>query len=154
MIDEKIYKTIIVGAGISGLTIANELISSGYSKDDILILEATDRSGGLIRTSKKNGYLNEAGPEGLRGNQENSYRIFEFAHLEPVEVSEDSKIRYLVHKGKLKKVPSGPISAMTSPLIPFLGKLRLFKEPFVKPHNENETVEKFMERRLGKGILP
>jgi oxygen-dependent protoporphyrinogen oxidase len=151
---ETTYKTIIVGAGISGLTIANELISSGYSKDDILILEAAERSGGLIRTAIKDGYLSEAGPEGLRGNQENSYRVFELANLEPVSVSEESKIRYLVHKGKLKKVPGGPISAITSPLIPFFGKLRIFKEPFVKLNQENETIEKFMERRLGKGILP
>ncbi|MCE7735253.1 MAG: protoporphyrinogen oxidase [Candidatus Heimdallarchaeota archaeon] len=154
MIDDKIYKTIIVGAGISGLTIANELLASGYSKEDILILESADRIGGLIRSRTKNGYHSEAGPEGLRGNQKNSYKVFELANQNIVEVSDESKIRYLVHKGKLKKVPSGPISAITSPLIPFFGKLRLFKEPFVKSHDENETIEKFMERRLGKGILP
>lgn len=153
MIDDKIYRTIIVGAGISGLTIANELISSGYLKDDILILEATEKIGGLIRSKTTKGYHSEAGPEGLRGNQENSYKVFELANQKIVEVSDESKIRYLVHKGKLKKVPSGPISAITSPLIPFFGKLRLFKEPFVKSYDENETVEKFMERRLGKGIL-
>ncbi|MHA2099035.1 MAG: protoporphyrinogen oxidase [Candidatus Kariarchaeaceae archaeon] len=154
MVDEKLYKAIIVGAGISGLTIANEMISAGYSKDDILILEAADTFGGLIRTAVKQGYLSEAGPEGLRGNQENSYKIFELANKKPVEVSEESKIRYLVHKRKLKKVPGGPISAITSPLIPFFGKLRIFKEPFVKRKDENETIEEFMERRLGKGILP
>ncbi|OLS24053.1 MAG: Protoporphyrinogen oxidase [Candidatus Heimdallarchaeota archaeon LC_2] len=154
MSKEKKYKIVIVGSGISGLTIANELIASGYEKKDILVLESENRHGGLINSLKKDGYLCEQGPEGLRGNSDNSYRLFELADKVPIEVSDESKVRYLVHKGKLKKVPSGPISAITSPLIPFFGKLRIFREPFVKKKLENETIEQFMKRRLGKGILP
>lgn len=154
MSEEKNYKIVIVGSGISGLTIANELLAAGYKKDEIIVLEAKDRHGGLIKTMTKDGYLCEGGPEGLRGNSDNSYHVFELAEKDPIEVSEDSKLRFLVHKGKLQKVPGGPFSAITSPLIPFFGKLRIFREPFVKKKLENETIEHFMERRLGKGILP
>ncbi len=154
MSKEKKYKIVIVGSGISGLTIANELLATGHKKDEIIILEAKDRHGGLIKSMEKDGYLCEGGPEGLRGNSENSYYVFELAGKDPIEVSEESKLRYLVHKGKLQKVPGGPFSAITSPLIPFFGKLRIFREPFVKKKLENETIEQFMERRLGKGILP
>lgn len=147
-------KIIIIGAGISGLTSANELIANGYKKKDILVLEESDVPGGLIKTTIENGYSSEWGPEGLRGSSENSSHIFDLAGIDSLPVTEHAKIRYLVHKGKLQKVPSGPLSAIFTPLIPFFGKLRILKEPFVKAVEEDESMSDFILRRLGKGILP
>lgn len=147
-------KIIIIGSGISGLTAANNLLKQGIKKDEILVIEAKERAGGLIRTSNHNGYKCEWGPEGLRGKSENTENLFNLIDVKRVPASDQAKIRYLVHNKKIKKVPLGPISALTTPLIPFFSKLRIFKEPFVKPYYNNESIHDFFERRLGHGVLP
>ncbi|MDH5403238.1 MAG: protoporphyrinogen oxidase, partial [Candidatus Heimdallarchaeota archaeon] len=147
-------KIIIIGAGISGLTIANGLIRSGISNNEILVLEQKDRPGGLIKTTIDNGFLTEWGPEGLRGKSENTHYLFSLIDKEKIAASDEAAKRYLVKNGKLVTVPSGPISAIFTPLIPFFGKLRLLKEPFIKPTTEEETVKEFISRRFGKGLVP
>ena len=42
------FKTIIIGAGIAGCTAARTLIENGVN--DVIILEATDRIGGRVKT--------------------------------------------------------------------------------------------------------
>jgi oxygen-dependent protoporphyrinogen oxidase len=148
------YEVIIIGAGISGLTLANELITKGISKKQILVLEGNDRPGGRIRTDAEGGYLYEWGPEALKGKSENTARIFEMIDEEPYPVSDEASIRYLVKKGKLVKTPSGPISAIFTPLIPFYGKLRILIEPFIRRKKEDETVAEFVKRRFGKSMIP
>ncbi len=51
-------QTIIVGAGIAGLTAAYYLHKSGQ---DYTLLEASDRIGGRIKTDETNGYLMDRG---------------------------------------------------------------------------------------------
>jgi phytoene dehydrogenase-like protein len=51
-------RTIIVGAGIAGLTCARHLVSGGH---EVLILEATDRPGGRIKTDVIDGFLLDRG---------------------------------------------------------------------------------------------
>lgn len=48
--EQRIYKTIIIGAGLSGLTTAFELQNQG--EKDFIILEGRDRVGGRVFTSK------------------------------------------------------------------------------------------------------
>ena len=49
---------LIIGGGISGLSLAWWLSSS--SNKDITLWEAEKRTGGLIKSTTKNGYLTEA----------------------------------------------------------------------------------------------
>lgn len=44
------HKVIIIGAGVSGVSAACELLKSGFT--DFIILEASDRIGGRIHTVK------------------------------------------------------------------------------------------------------
>lgn len=148
------YKTIIVGAGISGLTLANELIKRGHPKEELLVVDQSDRTGGLIRTTKSEGYITEWGPEGLRGGKPGTEKIFSFIDSKPVKLPSTIPARYIVHKGKLHQVPHGPLSALFTPLVPFFGKLRLLLEPFITKKEGDETMEDFIKRRFGKGIYP
>ena len=50
LINKTLYKTIIVGAGIAGLTAAKELKDKGH---DVIVLEGGQRVGGRIYTSTK-----------------------------------------------------------------------------------------------------
>ncbi|MBK8255477.1 MAG: FAD-dependent oxidoreductase [Polyangiaceae bacterium] len=61
-------KVVILGAGISGLTVALDLVKKGF---DVTVLEAQDRPGGRIRTIRdpfKNGQFVEAGATFVLGD--------------------------------------------------------------------------------------
>ncbi|MCE7737322.1 MAG: protoporphyrinogen oxidase [Candidatus Heimdallarchaeota archaeon] len=152
--DKMKYKTIIVGAGLSGLILANELISEGHLKEELLVVERNNRAGGLIKTTVEDGYITEWGPEGLRGGKPGTNKVFSLIDAKAMELPSTVPARYIVHKGKLRQVPHGIISAITSPLIPFFGKIRIFFEPFVKKKAEDETLKEFIIRRFGKGVYP
>ena len=51
--DKKDFKIYIVGAGVSGLVAAQVLENKGYHP---IILEASDRAGGRVKTDIKKGF--------------------------------------------------------------------------------------------------
>ena len=51
--DQKDFKIYIVGAGVSGLVAAQVLENQGYQP---VILEASDRAGGRVKTDIKKGF--------------------------------------------------------------------------------------------------
>ena len=53
---------LVVGAGIAGLAAARELESRGA---DVLLVEAEDQPGGVMRTDEVAGYRIERGPSSL-----------------------------------------------------------------------------------------
>jgi protoporphyrinogen oxidase len=55
-----IRKAAVIGAGITGLACAFRLQQLGIRA---LILEASDKAGGVISTTRRNGFLFEAGPQ-------------------------------------------------------------------------------------------
>jgi phytoene dehydrogenase-like protein len=69
------YKIHIVGAGISGLVAAKVLEDKGYSP---VIIEATDRVGGRIKTDIINGYQLDHGFQVLLTSYPEAKKIFRF----------------------------------------------------------------------------
>src|SRR3989338_5795301 len=57
------HKTIILGAGVTGLAIAKSLLSKGET--EVLILEKNDFVGGLCSSFDKNGFIIDFGPHKL-----------------------------------------------------------------------------------------
>ena len=66
-------KTIILGAGISGLSFAHFL---SKKSDDFIILEERNRVGGWINSEKINGYTCENGPNTVLLNNKAFFRTF------------------------------------------------------------------------------
>ena len=65
----KLGRVVIVGAGIAGLAAAAELRAAGWN--DVVLLEARDRIGGRIWTSKIGGYSIDLGASWIHGTDGN-----------------------------------------------------------------------------------
>ncbi|MFN4319110.1 MAG: protoporphyrinogen oxidase [Aquificaceae bacterium] len=141
---------IVVGAGISGLSLAAHLKREGF---EVKVLEKEEVEGGNIQTIKRDGFVLELGPQTILADQ----KVEEFLQkvgIEPQYAQDQAKIRYIYKKGKLIPLPMSPISFLTSPLFSLFGKLRVLKEPFIAPSiKKEESVEEFVVRRLGKEFL-
>ena len=91
--------TIIIGAGISGLTIASDLVS------DFLILEARDRIGGRVYTNEHNMDMGAAWIHGSENNPLNKFidynNMIPVANCNPWMHSENVVIKYISDKGVL-----------------------------------------------------
>src|SRR5690606_29377302 len=59
------YDVVVVGGGVAGLAAALEAVSQAGTRGtpSVLLLEASDRVGGKVRTVREQGYVVEAGPD-------------------------------------------------------------------------------------------
>tara|TARA_Y100000590_G_scaffold78653_1_gene87441 strand:+ start:331 stop:1647 length:1317 start_codon:yes stop_codon:yes gene_type:complete len=91
--DEKLYDILIIGAGISGLAAADNLIDSGK---DILVLEARNRIGGRIWSKLWNGVIIEEGANWIHTSNGNPITEFSKKHgFTTYETPLNSMIAYL-----------------------------------------------------------
>jgi protoporphyrinogen/coproporphyrinogen III oxidase len=141
----------VVGGGISGLTVAHKLVLSGH---DVTCFEGGGRIGGLIRTERHEGFMCEVGPQAILDGGRDVRALFEELGLtERVCVpAPAARKRYVFLRGRLRAVPSGPLSLLSTDLFGAQAKWRLLREPFVEPRPPDapdESVLDFGVRRLG-----
>ena len=143
----------IIGAGLTGLTTGFWLTRAGKQ---IQIIEKQDRAGGQIRTFQANGFIYESGPNtGVVSYPEVAEL---FAALSPnctLETArEESKKRWIWKGNKFHALPSGLVSAVTTPLFTLYDKFRILGEPFrAKGTNPDESVAELAARRLGTSFV-
>ena len=143
---------VVIGGGIAGLTVGHRLVRDARDRTiEVTVLEASDRPGGTIRSTRLGGYLCEHGPQGLLDNAPDTLDIIRELGLEAVASTPGSRRRYLYRSGRLREVPGSPLSALTSDVISWRGKLRLAAEPLIRARaGEDETIHAFAARRLGR----
>lgn len=148
---------VIIGAGLTGLTTAYLLTRKGRK---VLVVEQTDRAGGQIQTHQEGGFTFESGPN--TGTVSNPEVAELMADLEltsggrcRIETAPEASKRRLIWKGdRFHDLPSGPVSAVTTPLFTLGDKLRILGEPWRrKGDNADETVGALARRRLGKSFV-
>lgn len=147
------HDIIIAGAGLTGLTLAYHLKRQGRSP---LVMEKADRPGGVIQTYTENGFTFESGPNtGVLGNKEIALLFEELNGNCTLETGNSGAAkRYVLKNGSWQALPSGPVSAVTTPLFTMKDKFRILGEPFRKPgSNPDESVADMVKRRLGKSFL-
>jgi oxygen-dependent protoporphyrinogen oxidase len=145
---------VIVGGGLTGLTVAYRLKQFDPSVS-VTVLEARDRPGGNIGTELHRGFRVETGPNGFLDRTPAVPDLCRDLGLSDrlIPASEGArKNRYLFLRGRLQKMPRGPLGLLTTPLLSLRGKWQLMTEPFRKPHHPvgDESVADFVTRRAGK----
>ena len=143
-------RIVVVGAGLSGLTAAYALIRSGR---DAVVLERSQRPGGVVRTERIDGFLLEAGPNTVRSTPELAYLAGELGVADQMLLSSPGAPRFVDFRGRLHRLPSSPGSFVASGLLSTAGKLRLLAEPFQpRGTRDDESVRDFFARRLGSEV--
>jgi oxygen-dependent protoporphyrinogen oxidase len=148
-----IHKDItIIGAGITGLTLAYYLKNKGFN---VAVLDKAENVGGVIHTLEKNGFLFETGPNtGVLSNPELAELFEDLENVELETANEDSKKRWIMKKNRFRAIPSGLIGGIRTPLFTFKDKLRILGEPWRKPGTDpNESLASMVRRRMGKSFL-
>ena len=148
---------VVVGGGIAGLAIAWELLTcKGLLPDGVgvRVLEAAPRPGGNIRTERRDGYVCEWGPTGFLDDAPATLDACRRLGLGPrlTPAFAAAERRFIVRRGKLRELPSGPISFLGSDVLTLRGRLRVLGEPFVPPRRSelDESVFEFAKRRIGR----
>lgn len=141
---------IIIGGGISGLTAAWRLKQAGVRA---LVLEASERAGGNLRSERLGDYLIEQGPHSFLPFHDEVFALVEELKLNDAVISATSlsQTRWIWREGSLRALPMSPKAFLTSSILSFPAKLRLAIEPFIAGRaSEEDTAKAFFERRLGK----
>ncbi len=146
-------ETVIIGAGITGLTTAFYLNRAGR---DFLVLEKKERVGGVIQTIRENGFTYETGPNtGVIGQPEAASLFEDIGKEAELEIADPRvKKRYILKEGQWQALPSGLFQAAGTPLFTLKDKFRILAEPFRnKGRNPEETLEQMVLRRMGRSYL-
>jgi len=139
---------VVVGAGIAGLAAALELQET---IPEVLVIDASDRPGGVMRTDHVSGYVVERGPNTVMVKAP-MQACLEHNALEGelVKARPASRRRFVFRDGRLEPVPMSPRGFVGTRLLSFRGKARMLAEPFIRRGDGSlESVAEFAGRRLG-----
>ena len=146
-------KIAVIGAGISGLSTAYWLDKAGY---EVTVFEKSARTGGSIITEKTDGFLIDLGPNSTLETSETLKNLVHDLGLEEQKVygNEASNNRYVVRGGQLHPIPMLPGKFLKTKLFSAKAKMRLLKEPFIKPTDGTDlSLADFVRYRLGQEFL-
>lgn len=144
----------VVGAGVTGLTAAFCLKQRGTS---VVVYEAGDRIGGVVKSQRQGGYLAELGPSSMSAPSGAAASVLHELGLNAsiVAAAPEVRTRYVVRRGKLVRLPMAPAELLTSRLLSNSAKLAVFGEPLVEtgdsPHDE--SVAAFIRRRFNQEVV-
>ncbi|HEV7889043.1 MAG TPA: protoporphyrinogen oxidase [Pyrinomonadaceae bacterium] len=174
---QKSRRLCIVGGGISGLAAAHRLLelrSQETSADsehvpvEVLLLEASARAGGTVRTYRREGFLLEGGPDSFISEKPAALELAKRLGLSDriIQTNEQHRRSFVVSRGRLRPTPEGFQLLAPSRMLPFLttdiftwrGKARMALDlvlPRRKSANgsDDESLAAFVRRRFGQEAL-
>ena len=152
----------IIGAGISGLTLAYELQKRGVN---YTLWEAASQPGGYIQSRREwvgapgdansRSYLRELGPNSLLGDADLLQWLDELGLTPELTFSKPvSKVRYIFRDGQYRQLPSGPPSLLFGNFFGWKTKWAIFRERNNKTFSPpGETLAQFFRRRFSDEIV-
>lgn len=137
--------TVVVGGGLGGALAARALDLAG---EDVMVLEAEEEPGGVARAIELDGYLLEPAAGSLMLPHPDLDRLLDGLEVEVRPAPPTARRRFIRHRDRTVEVRPGP-GLLTSPLASPAGKLRAMMEPFISSAPGDESLERFLVRRLG-----
>ncbi|EEY61254.1 protoporphyrinogen oxidase, putative [Phytophthora infestans T30-4] len=150
------HNVVILGGGISGLTLAyflrQALPKAVADSTRIRVLDASTTPGGWVQTAKRGGFLFEEGPRGFRPSRNGTemLRLIEQLNLQDCMQAVDpaAQARYILRDGNVEKLPTSLLEVLHWPLSLDVARAALH-EMFVKSGTvEDESIYKFISRRF------
>lgn len=144
--------TIILGAGITGLSVAHFLAKKNT---DFLVIESSNRVGGNIDSQKINGFICENGPNTVLQNNDAIRLLIKDCGLQnslsnPKKEAENN--RFVLKNNKLQRLPSSPFQLLWTPILSWKDKFRMLKELKVSAHDKDTSISQFFNRRFGENF--
>lgn len=161
-------KIVIVGGGITGMSAAfytKKWFEERQIPVELTLIEKSETFGGKIRTLHREDFIIERGPESFLARKMPIMTLIKELGLEDelTATNPQARTNYIVHKGKLHKMPPGLMLGIPTELTPFMrtnlispaGKIRAAMDLLLpkKKGNEDEALGHFIQRRLGKEVL-
>ena len=122
---------------------------------DTLLVEASDRVGGSIRTERHDGYLLELGPQSFSGTAQMLQMFDEIGIRQQVVQAPVRAPRYVLVNGALQKAPMSPPAFLGSGLVGVGTKLALLRDVVgtsVAPERD-ESIGDFVRRKFSAEML-
>jgi oxygen-dependent protoporphyrinogen oxidase len=157
----------IIGGGIAGLSAAFYLEKARAAGAPLqwILLEKSDRLGGVIRTEHRDGFVLEAGPDSFLTAKPEAAQLCQELGISAELISSNDADRktYILVKGKLVPIPQGlefmvptriwPM--ITTSLFSFSTKLWMAAELFSNPVKSigDESVGQFVRRHFGQEMV-
>lgn len=150
-------KIVILGAGISGLSLGWYLKKRFKNSLDLTMIEKNKTAGGWIKTIEKEGFLFELGPRSCRTahNGVKTLQLVEELNLMDQVILPNplQKKRYIYKDQKLIEIPSGILSLFSSPLKTSFF-YAFYRDLFGKKalRVDDESIDEFAKRKFGSEI--
>ncbi len=146
-------EVVIIGAGLTGLTLAHYLHKAGKS---VVVVEKSHRAGGVMQTHERDGFVYESGPNtGIMARPEVAELFETLSPSCELDIADAAaKYRWILKNGRWEAIPDGLWKAIRTPLFTTKDKFRILGEPFrPKGNNPLETIAQMVRRRMGKSFL-
>ena len=106
---------VVVGGGIAGLAAA---LALQRQVSEVLVVDSSDRPGGVMRTDHVAGYVVERGPNTFQAKAPMLAALREHGlDDELLRAEPESKRRFIVCEGQLVAVPMSPLGFLRTPLL-------------------------------------
>jgi protoporphyrinogen/coproporphyrinogen III oxidase len=164
-------KIVIVGGGIAGLAAAYKIKRAAEAGNDVefALVEKDPRLGGKIVTRHVDGFVIDGGPDCFLTEKPAIHRIAKLLGIfdEELPTNDARKRTYILSRGRLHDLPDGVMMFAPTKFWPFAttglfswsGKIRMGmdllikRKPVTGDGPEDETLESFVVRRMGRECL-
>jgi len=145
-------KIAILGGGLTGLCAAH-YAGEAVGPEHVVLLDASDRLGGVTGTDRAEGFVCDWGPNGFLDKEPQTLEWIDSLGLTSrlVQADQAAAHRFILKGDRLVEVVMPP-RFFVSPLLSFKGRVRLCCEPLLRPRQSDrpESIWDFAARRIGR----